>query len=52
LIGLSKITGALSLVKMLTNGSLLDDTKLAISAFTNWPSAETMKYIKLTLKSN
>jgi hypothetical protein len=40
LIGLSKITGALSLVKVETNGSLLEDTKLAIAVFSNWPSVD------------
>lgn len=41
LIGFSKTAGALSLVKMVTRGSLLDETKSAISDFTNWPPTKT-----------
>jgi len=40
LIVLSKIKGALSLVKMVTNGSLLANTNSAISDLEKLPSAE------------
>lgn len=43
--GLSKIAGALSLVKVVTNGSLLANTKSAIADLTNWPSAEIKNWM-------
>lgn len=38
LIGLAKIKGAVSLVKVVTKGSLLAETNLAIEDFLNLPS--------------
>jgi len=46
LIGLSKIKGALSLVKVVTRGSLFAKTNSAIADFSNLPSAEKGKHHK------
>jgi len=41
LIGFSKIVGAFSLVKTVTRGILLEETKSTIADLSNFPSVET-----------